>query len=257
MKRNDLIRRLKYYSAVITLCTSMSVTGCSKSDTSFNTTMYGVYDNTCFDELVGEDFIKEIVSLEEYVNISDKLSTLGLTDNTNSKDYSNLELLNYNTLKILIEDFENKNFENISYDDLNAKLYVQRKLVDEYLYNNGYSIMAYASLNCVKARVADTVGMSLNEAKNLTIMDKESYDIATSALFSSILIDGYDVSKSNIPDLMESIYNMQHNENNISKSERVTYNKDRNKFLKKALDNLKTCLSSEYRVDTKKRIRNK
>lgn len=255
-KRKETILRLKLLATALA-CVPM-VSACNRPSTSFGGTMYGVYENTCFDEMVGDEFVKEISRLEEYINISDKLNKLDLVDNTNTNNYLNCYLGNSAYLNALIDDYENKNYDTYSKDELNALLYVQNKLVNEYIYHNGYDIMASATLNCLKARIADASGLSVSEAKKITVMDKKTYDQVASEIFPSIFIGEYDISKcDDLLDLLNSVYEMQSNDSKVSHDEFVSYNKDRNKIILKAINNLKNSLVSEYKIDSKKRIKNK
>ena len=260
MNKKIQINKLKYLSLALLLSTSLGVTGCSNSKKSnFNDTFYGVYDNTCFDELVDEDFISLICELEDYINISDEIHKLKLADITCIDDYKDSNMLSVRDINSLISDYKNNNFSFKSKDDVVRELYVQNKLVNNFIYDNGYSIMAKATLYGLKARIGDLAGLSLNDTRSLVVMDRSAFDDCMSDVFRDVYIGDYDVGHCNdFTNLMFSIYDMQSNEakvKNNSNYSGVVYNEERNKLLLNAIERLNVILSSDYVIDGKKRIK--
>lgn len=263
MSNSKQINRLRYLSTVLGMSFVIGFTGCGKTnDMSFGKTMYGVCDNTCFDELVGNDYIKLLSNLELYLECSDSLNNFSLEDNTISTDYRNCQLFDADYLLSLIEDYENKDYNTYSKDELNNILYIQNKLVNEHIYFNGYDVVSYGALMGVKASIADTVGLTYEEAKNIKIMNKKDFDSVATDFNPTINInvgnDIVDIGKcSELVDLIYINYDVQTNASKVSPDARPVYNKDRNKLLKDAINKLKICLASEYKIDQKRRIKNK
>lgn len=258
--KKELINRLKYMSLVLTLSTSIGLCGCGKTNnTKFSDAMRGRNNSTCFDELIGDDYFDLIDKVESYVNLSDDLDKLNLSDNTIIDDYMNVELLNPDDIYAIISCYNDKKIDNESKDRLECELYVQNKLVNSYIRNNGYRIIANATLLGLKARVADAAGLDEQYANNLVVMDQKTFETITDFPFYELYIGDYDIAKcSDYKNLLESVYLMQNNEKVASNTDiKYIYSKDRNKYIKTAIDNLRTCMSNDYKVDSKNRIRRK
>ena len=260
MDKNKEIKKLRNLSVALGLCATMMVSGCAKSNTnSFNDTMYGRYSKTCFDELVGSGCFDLIDELEKYISISNRLHRMSLKDNTSINDYIDSKLLPADDILYLIECYEDKDYHDVSKDEIRCQLYVQNKHVNSYIHDHGYSIMANATLFGLKARVADAAGLSSDEAYLLSVMDQSTFEELTDFAFSKVYIGDYDIGRcSDYLDLARSIYDMQNNDTAVSNSnDRVVYNSDRNKLIMNAINNLKKCLNNDYVIDSKNRVRRK
>lgn len=257
--KKELINRLKYMSLVLTLSTSIGLSGCGKNNTKFSDTMRGRNNSTCFDELIGDDYFDLIDEVEKYVIISNKLNNLKLEDNTSIDDYIDSKLLKADEILSIIACYSDKNTDNETKDNLRCVLYVQNKLVNSYIRNNGYGIIAKATLLGLKARIADAASLDEKYASSIRVMDQDTFNSLIEAPFYEIYIGDYDIAKcGDYMNLLNSVYKMQNNENLAATTDiKSIYNKDRNKYIIEAINNLRICMSNDYKVDSKNRIRRK
>lgn len=258
--KKELINRLKYMSLVLTLSTSIGLSGCGKTNnTKFSDTMRGRNNSTCFDELIGDDYFDLIDKVESYVDLSDELEKLNLSDNTIIDDYMNVELLSPDDIYAIISCYNDKKIDKESKDRLGCELYVQNKLVNSYIRNNGYGIIAKATLLGLKARIADAASLDEKYASSIRVMDQDTFNSLIETPFYEIYIGDYDIAKcSDYMNLLNSVYKMQNNENLAATTDiKSIYNKDRNKYIIEAINNLRICMSNDYKVDSKNRIRRK
>ena len=249
MDKRTRIERLKRLSVLIGLSTLLSfVECCNKSnDKSFKAVISNIKDETCYDEVAGEELLFSVNELEKYVNLSNKLNKLYLDDIT--CDLTDIKMLSPEEVDILIENYDRNN---------TVDLCVQNKLINNYIKNYGYDIMAEATLLGLKSRVADISGLDSANVKNIYIMDETAYNKELSKEYRPSLIIGdcNIYSALELRELLVSLYDMQENESyNKKYDNNVTYNRDRNKLIKSAINNLKKVYSNEYKLDNKKRIK--
>ncbi len=260
MTKKEQIKRLKTIAFTVALSTTVGLTGCGKGNSNyFSDTMRGRNNNTCFDELIGDDYFDKIDELEKYIYLSNTLDSMNLKDNTTIDDYSNTSLLYADEIYSLLTNYKDKDYTEVSKDEIRSKLYVQNKLINAYLRGEGYSIMATATLLGLKARVADAAGLSETEASLFRVMDQKTFEEITDFPFASVYIGDYDISRCNdYIELLKSVYKMQSNESVASnKNVKAVYNKERNKFILRAINILRDCMSRDYKVDSKNRVRRK
>ena len=256
MNKINNVNKFKKLSLILVLCSIMGINGCgSRKNERFDTVIDNVSSDTYFDDVIDEDVIKQVSDLEEYIKISNNLNKMNLLDNTSMEDYFDSYLMSPWEINYLIDEYEN--CRSINRENISKKLYIQNKYVNDYLHDYGYDIMSYVTLIGFKVRIADAGKMDMDKINSLRVPSQDVYDAyRNNSLFGRFWINDYDISScSDLTNLLESIYDMQNNASNASKDNgSVEYNRDRNKLLMNAINNLKKIYSNEYEVN-KKRIR--
>ena len=249
MDRKMRIDRLKRLSVLIGLSTALSLTGCcnKNNNKTFDNVMESVSDETCFDEVVGDELLDSVSELEGYINISNELSKIYLED-INS-DLSNYELKKPEEIGVLIDNYDRNN----TFD-----LCVQNKLVNNFIKNKGYNIMAEATLDGIKSRIADLDNIDIQYVRDIEVMDRKTFNAIISSGYSKpLLIGDLDISDDTaFINLLTSIYDMQEFESsNKEYNNDVYYNKDRNKLILHAINSLKKVYSNKYEVKGKNKVK--
>ena len=237
---NKKVVMLKEMSLLLGLCTSLSLTGCSKNNSNhFNDFVSSISDDTCYDDIINSSMLDDVSLLEEYIYLSDMLHYLPAT-NIRCK---NIELLKPDQIR-----------ELVSKDS--KELIIQNSLVNEYISKYGSTIVEEAALIGIKAKVADTVGIPVEDTLNINVLDKNTYDMISLQKNKEILIGGYDIFMcTDLINLLNSIYDLQDNNSLSNGNKSFSYNEERNKLLLRTINNLRIVLSNQYVVTNNKRIK--
>lgn len=249
MNNKKRIDRLKRLSVLIGLSTALSLVECcnKNNNKTFDYVMESVSDETCFDEVAGDELIDSVNELESYIDLSNELSKLYLDDV--NYDLSNYKLRKPEEISTLIDNYDRNN---------TIDLCIQNKLVNNYIRNYGYNIMDEAILNGIKSRIADLGDIDSLYVDNIDVMDRKTFNaIMSSGYAKPLLIGNLDISRNkDFINLLISLYDMQENVSYSKEYDKnIYYNKGRNKLIKNAIDNLKKIYSNEYKLDNKKRIK--
>ena len=260
------MNHLKFNAKKISILLGMStglilVSGCSKKGTIKEVTpiVKELEDTTCFDEVMGYDTLKKIDQLQDYIQLSLKLNKIGLDNiEINANEYSLLSPYEIKKLMIVYRneaskcEFSHNELSSEEFETLKKELFIQRQLVNDYIYHSGYNLTATFLLTVLKTEILDAKGLDENSYDTIKILPStESHINDNPTGFMDYIQLTSDVSSrdTDIYNTLRDLYNMQNKgEINHKEYEPFEYNSERNKMIEKAIKNGTKVLKKEYRI---------
>ena len=235
------------------------VSGCGTKDRKMVTeTVREVKDTTCFDEIISEEVLKKVDLLEEYLRLSKLLHTIKFERAECS--LKDCFLYSPEELKQLIAVYtsykKEEIFSKMELRKIEDAMNEQERLVNQYIYEEGYSTMEQVTMSAVKAKLLDTQGLDEDSYASVVLPNVTKAHIYDVESFYFRLGE-YKLSEhSNFGKLYKSVYEMQQQgDANASLGCCYEYNKDRNYFIGSAIENLENTLMDTYEIDNRNVIR--
>lgn len=259
MKKNiKLSEFFKFRKVLMMLMLSgvLSLTACGKKEEqAFSETLEEVQEFTCLDDVIkanDDNILDDVSELEKYLNLSDEMAEMELSNYSISLDVLNEStLLPASNVEKLLEDYsDDKNNVELLYDAV-----VQTHLVNNFILEDGYDICANISLLTLKAKMADAFEYDVEKSVELansikfSSVEETYYNSPYAELFvRNFYVDGYKVHiNEKLVDLLDMVYDLQHNTGHTG----YDYNKERNRMISNDLNYTKKILSSEQKIKIK------
>lgn len=252
-------RRLKNILAMVGLAVVLSNTGCGKNeDKGFVETLEENKYNTFLDEVIEyskSDLLEKVTMLEEYIDLSNKLSKYDIpkVDITYDMLYKS-ELLDAYEIESLYNEYElDGGTENK--DDLLLEVNIQQTLVNKFIRTEGYEISSNLALLVLRTKIAESYGLPTDE---LTLSLFNNIVFPTYNEYSNIINDSIDtltIGERNIKMLrdykiiLRMINDLQVNDSKTTS--KYYYKKDRNDEISTTINKLEKKLSKDYKLKFK------
>lgn len=246
---NKKLKRIRLRTIAILLAGILGISGLAtvfisifnkKEKKDINNIITSQYDNTYFDDFIEEKLENDLIELEKYVKLSNELNEiLGEEYTIDNEILENKVLETPEEIKNSIKEYnDTKNIDKLK------ELKIKSSLLNEYLKNEGYTILADAMLYAFKIELVDAYGL-----------DKETSKL----ILNQITVPGYNemnfgdpedrnktitIGKShikfgfNLEGVLDRIYNLQDNAGKENKSG-YNYNEERNELLENSFEMLK------------------
>ena len=227
------------------------VNGCSRKNDDHKKKIIEVLaetkNTTYFDEIMSEERIYEIYSIEQYLELSEELHDLKF-ERLENFTLGEQSLLNPDEVRGKIYLYgKKKELSDRDFNELQQTLTIQEKLVNRYIYNS-YGTMEAAALVGLKTELLTIKGLDETFYDAIIIPDSNDSQL-NDAESAYVYLDEYRAKRSlGIAKLLESVYEMQQKGDSATHviSDKESYNSDRNQFIREAITNLKTVLTENY-----------
>lgn len=250
----------KYILLTATAATVISVSGCSKKDTTKDKLITDitneVSNNTCFDEILNlaSQNLEDINNLEEYLKLSEELHNLSFR-RVEVSSLDGYQLLTPEEIqKLIVKYNDNSNNKEVSLTEID--LSNQEKLLNEYLCEKGYNLMETILKLAVKAKMLDANNMNEFNYDNIKIASSNVGNITNPehTLFVVTYVNNTEIKSEYEDSVYKAIYNL-YNMQNMSKESnaiilenKIKYNKDRNNYLWDAIYSAKELILSDVEI---------
>ena len=206
-------------------------------------------ENTYFDDFILEDFEKELIDLQKYIEISNELEKLIGKKYTIEDESLKYQLLKSpEEIRELIEKYKT-NKKDV---EVLKELKVQASLANIYLKTDGYDILSNALLYALKIEIVDAYGFDKELSNNLLTsivipsfngmnMDEDDPNLHS----DSVKIGENEVTLSDdLIELLKQIYDLQHADGKENEKG-YGYFDERNNMLEDSFDYLKAVLEKD------------
>lgn len=245
------LKKLKLRIELIALLLMLTLSGCgiNKKDKKqgIKDVITTEADNTYFDDFMLDEFEKELISLEEYLELSNELHKLiGKKYTISDESLKNEQLKSPKEIRELIEKYNN-NKKDV---DVLKDLKVQASLANIYLKTDGYNILANALLYALKIEIVDAYGFDKDISNQIleqivvpgfnemNFGDVENRKDAINIGDNSVTLS---VEFQNI---LSRIYKLQ-DDAGKENTRGYNYHKDRNELLEESFDMLEGLIEKE------------
>lgn len=269
------IKKIRAFLAIIGLSTiAISIDGCSEEkepSANFKEVIDDYSKDTCLDELIlrkeNIELFKNIIKLDKYLSLSEKLHDLDLEDETTELESNgNLETLSVSQIKEAIKSLDKlAEKKDIISKDSNQyyltllTLKYNEELINKWIYYNGYDVAANFGLLEVKSKIVDACKLDSSEYSSFKVLPAKKPEDDLDIIYVNdetkktykINLEEFNLfeGESSMSKMISCIYDCQHSEKNKEpETEKLDYNSSRNEMLSKSLDTFKRGIYAKYKM---------
>lgn len=186
------VSKLKVYLALLGIsASSLLLTGCAEKDypatVLFHSVLDDTEDSTLLDEILYEEENQELSAniylLEKYLSFSEKLNLLELEELSDEDRKNEYSILSKEDMEKYIRKFESIIPSDKEYKEMKKILKYNEEKINEWLHQNGLSVIAKAASLVGKAKVVDSLELDITDYERISLLENpDDYDTSGECL---------------------------------------------------------------------------